>query len=151
MHLLTTKNPHSMVALHLPTLAVGQYAEALSNTGFKYVKTPIRIGPPKATGYSTTWSHMPIANSQSFYLFKQNEAAHPTHNAFRMLAMNPASNYRSYWCETQIIPSSEYAKSKEEIRRHVSARLVFVCARLSISMYTLHTCPCTRSRLSAKE
>jgi hypothetical protein len=119
LHTLAKNNTASMVALHVANPAVGDYCRQFEDCGFKSVKAPIRIGPAKPTGFSTTWSHMPLTNLQSFTLFKCMEAKKPTHNAWKIHLMDPNSLYRHFWCELQIIPNKDYAKTKEEIRLKV--------------------------------
>ena len=118
MNKITKSNDNSMLALHLPNKAVGDWVHQFENTGYMHVKAPLIIGSKSATGYSASWTHMPLVCTQTFTLFKQNAANKPTHNAWKVFVLNPKT-YRQYWSDLQLIPPKEYKKQKSEIRKMV--------------------------------
>ena len=118
MTCITKNNTDSMVALHLANETVGDWSRNMAQH-YKMIKAPILVASKKAVGYSTSWKHKPLSSSQTFTLFKCIVAPAPTHNAWLLQELNPKSDFRSYWSDVALLPSTEYNKTKSEIRMMV--------------------------------
>ena len=83
---------------------------------FHAIPTPIVIGSTAPAPYAPTIKHTPLRASDTFYLWRNNDAPCPTHNAIALGAANPKGKWRSFWSDLQIIPNAVFKKSKAEIR-----------------------------------
>ena len=116
MNSIAKHNPNSMMALHLPHAAIGDWTtgieERATERAWKAIKTPIVIGSTKSTGYSPSWAHMPLSSSQTFSIFKLYAAPKPTHNAWAMYLLNPKGPWRSLWSDLVVLKDSDYKKKE---------------------------------------
>jgi len=132
---VTQCHDNSMLALHLPNTAVGDWVRQFEDTGaYMHVKAPIIIGSKTAAGYSASWTHMPLSCTQTFTLFKQVAANKPTHNAWKIFVLNPKT-YRQYWSDLQLISPKEYKKSTAEIRRMVPCCTLLCVAAIVYALF----------------
>ena len=119
MNSIAKHNPQSMMALHLPHVAIGDWTSGIENRvtdkAWKAVKTPIVVGSAKATGYSPSWAHKPLSSSQTFSLFKLYNAPRPTNNAWPMYLLNPKSSYRSLWSDLVVLKDADYKKKEIQL------------------------------------
>jgi hypothetical protein len=116
MNSIAKHNPNSMMALHLPHAAIGDWTtgieERATERAWKAIKTPIVIGTLKPTGYSPTWAHKPLSSCQTFSIFKLYVAPKPTHNAWAMYLLNPKGPWRSLWSDLVVLKDSDYKKKE---------------------------------------
>ena len=112
---ITRHHMYSMVALHIPASQYHDWAVAMDEATFHAVPGQIVIGTSSPTAYSPTIVHKPLRASDTFYLFKNKEAARPTHNAFALGAHNQRGKWRGYWCDLQVLPPKLFNKQKDEL------------------------------------
>ena len=69
MNSIAKHNPQSMMALHLPHVAIGDWTsgieERATEKAWKAIKTPIVVGSVKATGYSP-WSDLVVLKDADY-------------------------------------------------------------------------------------
>jgi hypothetical protein len=130
MSILARNNEQSMAALHLPHRQTGMwykgFEEDCQEKCWRSVVSPIVIGSMRPVGYSPSWANNPLSANQTFTLFKQFNSSNPFHNAFLKYAINPAGPYRAMWCDTIVLPTNIYNKTKEEIRKKVCVHYLVV-------------------------
>ena len=108
----------TMLLLHVPDdgpSSIGAWNESLSKEGWSKVGRSLTVCHASASGFEGSMAHMPLKNSERFYLFKRSQAVFPTSNAFHLRAAGD-KEWRKGWKEVTVIKPAEFKHQKNEPR-----------------------------------
>ena len=108
----------TMLLLHVPEdgpSSIGAWYTVLSQHGWTKIGRSLTVCHAIPSGFEGSFAHMPLKNSERFYLFKRSQATFPTQNAFHLRATND-KQWRKCWKEVTVIKTVEFKHKKGEPR-----------------------------------